>query len=333
MSQKQVSIIIPCFNREKLITESLNSVLQQSYPNWECIVVDDGSTDATVESIEKFSDTDGRFRLVHRNREPKGAPTCRNIGISKIRGDYFMFLDSDDILDKNCLTNRVLSARSTSEYDAWAYPSQYFQNKILLNKLFFYEDSISNKALAFLLRPQWPINGSFFNTVKFRSKQTLFNENMPFWQDWEFHINCLLNGIRFCQFGNLNADTYIRSHENSNRINNREEFDPKKMNSLYFSLFSIHSQLRTQNNLVDSFFQYRLLYLFEYLILRGGSSLLSPGLNYLEKLQVDLKPQYKLLNYVSQHSPNSRNWNKILSYMYSLANNNMLKLNLSKLHK
>ena len=331
MSQKKISIIIPCFNREKLIIESLNSVLQQTYTNWECILVDDGSTDTTVQTIEKFSKNDSRFRLICRNREPKGAPTCRNIGISLVQGEYFMFLDSDDILNKNCLTNRVLSAKSTPEYDAWVFPSQYFKNGKLIDKKFYSEDSITHQAWAFLLRPQWPINGSFFDSVKFKCKITLFNENMPFWQDWEFHINCLLQGLTFCQHGAKQPDTFIRTHENISRINNQREFDPTKIHHLYTCLFDIHTRLKGQKRFDDSFFQYRLLYLIEYLIYRGGSTYTKVGQDYLDKLDADLDLHYRLLNYVSNYSKNSYLGNKLLSHLYSKANKILLRNQISKL--
>src|SRR5690554_6036808 len=93
--QPLVSIIIPVFNRANLIGETLDSVLTQCYSNWECIVIDDGSTDHTIEIINGFCIKDYRFKLFIRNREPKGAPTCRNIGLSIANGQYINFFDSD----------------------------------------------------------------------------------------------------------------------------------------------------------------------------------------------------------------------------------------------
>ncbi|HNQ67617.1 MAG TPA: glycosyltransferase family 2 protein [Bacteroidales bacterium] len=92
-----ISIIIPVYNRPKLIAECLDSVLSQTNPNWECIVVDDGSTDDTWKVLEDYAAKDERIRIFKRHREPKGAPTCRNIGADNATGDYLIFFDSDDL--------------------------------------------------------------------------------------------------------------------------------------------------------------------------------------------------------------------------------------------
>ena len=76
-----VSIIIPTYNREHLIGETLNSIIAQTHTNWECIVVDDGSTDNTEEVLKNYKEKDKRFIFLKRpDNLPKGANTCRNIG-------------------------------------------------------------------------------------------------------------------------------------------------------------------------------------------------------------------------------------------------------------
>lgn len=92
-----VSIIIPTYNREKYIAEALQSILQQSYTHWECIIVDDGSTDASKTIVDNFVKTDSRFQYVKRpNTYPKGVNACRNYGITLSKGDYIAFCDDDD---------------------------------------------------------------------------------------------------------------------------------------------------------------------------------------------------------------------------------------------
>ena len=97
-----VSIIIPAYNREHLIGETLNSVLVQTYTNWECIVVDDGSVDNTEGVVNSFTKKDKRFKFYHRPiSNKKGASSCRNFGLSIAKGELIQFLDSDDLLAKN----------------------------------------------------------------------------------------------------------------------------------------------------------------------------------------------------------------------------------------
>ncbi len=97
-----VSIIIPTYNRAYLIGETLDSIIAQSYNNWECIVVDDGSTDATITVMDGFKAKDTRFQYFTRPTEKlKGANSCRNIGLDKAKGAFIIFFDSDDLMTKD----------------------------------------------------------------------------------------------------------------------------------------------------------------------------------------------------------------------------------------
>ena len=97
MSQDLVSIITPCYNSSKYIKDCVNSVLQQTYPNWEMLIVDDCSTDGSDTIIKKFCEQDSRIKYFKTN-SPSGSPTLpRNIGIEHAQGKYIAFLDSDDI--------------------------------------------------------------------------------------------------------------------------------------------------------------------------------------------------------------------------------------------
>ncbi len=88
------SIIIPTFNRAELIRETIDSISQQTYENWECIVVDDGSTDNTRAIIEEFSKVEPRIKYVHQENAERSA--ARNNGIEHAKGEWICFLDSDD---------------------------------------------------------------------------------------------------------------------------------------------------------------------------------------------------------------------------------------------
>jgi hypothetical protein len=87
------------YNRATLVGETLDSVLAQTYADWECIVVDDGSTDNSVEVVQKYVDKDSRFKLLIRPKDRiKGGPTCRNIGYENSTGEIVYWFDSDDLL-------------------------------------------------------------------------------------------------------------------------------------------------------------------------------------------------------------------------------------------
>lgn len=101
-----VSVVIPLYNKEFYITETLRSVLNQSYANLECIIVDDGSTDKSVEMATKFiSENELPWRLI--SQKNSGQTMARNYGIRQARGEYIAFLDSDDLWPVNKIELQV----------------------------------------------------------------------------------------------------------------------------------------------------------------------------------------------------------------------------------
>ena len=91
-----VSIITPAFNSESFIAETINSVISQTYQNWEMIIVDDCSTDNTKNIIRSFQEKDGRIRLIE-NETNKGSAYSRNLALRNATGRWIAFLDSDDL--------------------------------------------------------------------------------------------------------------------------------------------------------------------------------------------------------------------------------------------
>src|SRR5258706_3449142 len=92
-----VTVIIPAYNYGRFISDTLMSVQGQTYQDWECIVIDDGSTDNTAEVVARFCAQDPRIRYVRQDNA--GLAAARNRGIAEGRGDYFQFLDADDLLE------------------------------------------------------------------------------------------------------------------------------------------------------------------------------------------------------------------------------------------
>lgn len=94
-----ISIIIPVYNREKLLAFTLNSIIQQSFVDWECIIVDDQSTDGTFLVMQQYQILDSRIKIYSRPFQlRKGANSCRNYGFLQTNGTYIKWFDSDDIM-------------------------------------------------------------------------------------------------------------------------------------------------------------------------------------------------------------------------------------------
>lgn len=98
---EKISIIVPIYNTESYLPECLDSILSQTYQNFEAILVDDGSTDSSKEIAKKYAEQDSRFIFL--TQKNQGLFSARNTGIAKASGDWILFLDSDDLLSASCL--------------------------------------------------------------------------------------------------------------------------------------------------------------------------------------------------------------------------------------
>lgn len=102
----KVSVIVPCYNQAQYLDECLQSVLDQTYQNWECIIVNDGSTDSTEETAKRWVAKDSRFSYVY--KENGGLSSARNAGLEKAQGDYIQFLDSDDMIHREKFSKSLI---------------------------------------------------------------------------------------------------------------------------------------------------------------------------------------------------------------------------------
>lgn len=108
-SYTKVSVIVPVFNVETYLKECLDSLAHQTYTNVEIIMVNDGSTDTSRDVCEEYSDNDSRFLLI--NKPNEGVSAARNTGLARITGDYFTYVDSDDIVSDDYIETLLTAAQ------------------------------------------------------------------------------------------------------------------------------------------------------------------------------------------------------------------------------
>jgi glycosyltransferase involved in cell wall biosynthesis len=123
----KVSVIIPLYNKEKWIEKTLFSVLNQSFTDWEAIIVDDGSTDQSLEVVEAFIQKNPGNWILIKNRN-SGQCHTRNSGIAKAMGEYVAFLDADDIWSRNKLSEQVEILENNSDVSLVISPYVIFSN-------------------------------------------------------------------------------------------------------------------------------------------------------------------------------------------------------------
>ena len=147
MRKNLISVIIPSYNAGEYIKFTIDSVLNQTYSNFEIIIVDDCSTDNTVEEIKKNIYLDKRIRFFQLKKN-SGVSYCRNFAVSKSKGEYYCFLDSDDIWDNNKLELQLnFMKKNNYLFSFTSYRLIDSNNNIIKNKISVPEKINYNRLL------------------------------------------------------------------------------------------------------------------------------------------------------------------------------------------
>lgn len=210
MQNIKVSIITPSYNRSNVIHETANSIFQQTYPHWEWVITDDGSTDESWEILQQYAAKDQRVKIFQRNREPKGACTCRNIGVENSTGDFLLFLDTDDLLASYCLEQRVRSMLQYPNADFVIFPMLLFKEHPNDLKLLWNIDSPVDDIERILLGdPVCQGTGTLWKKDSF-VKAGMWSEQLLLWQDIELHLRVLLQDLQYVKRLDMQPDVFLR---------------------------------------------------------------------------------------------------------------------------
>lgn len=210
-----ISIIIPNYNRAGMLSHTLQSTINQSYIDWEVLIIDDGSTDGSFEKIKPLIDKEHRIKWINRNLPPKGASTCRNIGLKYAQGKYIIFLDSDDILAPHCLEQRAQIMDNNPELDFAVFPMLIFSKKPGDTNLLWNRQTEEPDLNRFLrLDSVWQTTGPIWRRHSLE-KIGGFDESLACWQDIDIHLKALFAGLKYKVFDELQPDSYYRQHSQS----------------------------------------------------------------------------------------------------------------------
>ena len=190
-----ISVIVPCYNQAQYLDECLQSVLDQTYQNWECIIVNDGSPDHTEEVVKKWVEKDSRFKYIY--KENGGLSSARNAGIKEAKGEWIQFLDCDDILKIEKFEKSIL-INDANYYDLIITNFEMLSNGKALPPFCKLKDIklnletfISKWDLDFNI----PIHCSLFKKESIGN--LLFNEALKAKEDWVFWIDFFLNEKKY----------------------------------------------------------------------------------------------------------------------------------------
>lgn len=210
-----VTIVMATFNRAHLIEESLLTIQNQTYENWECLIIDDGSTDATQEVLKPYLKKDPRFQYIHRTENyKKGLPGCRNYGLDSAKGEFVIFFDDDDIVHPQNLELCVAVLRNNL-YDFCVYKKRSFNDifNFQFDQQFVEENNkkinlynfLTNKVSIASCTVMWSF--SCFEKIR-------FNETLMYAEEWECYSRVLMSNQKGKHISNILY--YNRKHKNSN---------------------------------------------------------------------------------------------------------------------
>ncbi|MCH3993389.1 MAG: glycosyltransferase family 2 protein [Prevotella sp.] len=178
-----ISIIIPVYNTEKYLRHCLDSVLAQTYKDFECILVDDGSTDDSGKICDEYMFKDERLKVFHKKNG--GASSARNVGLDNAEGKYITFCDADDYVESNWLS---VFMSNIKDYDIVISSISQNQDSIITKRIFPYnihEIDLTWAILRLEGAPGFLWNKCFKNDI-IRKNHLRFNENYKIWEDEEF---------------------------------------------------------------------------------------------------------------------------------------------------
>lgn len=209
----KASVVIPAYNAEQFISEAIDSVISQSYPNVECIVVDDGSTDGTVAVVKEYGE---KVKLVCQENSERSA--ARNAGVRESCGEYISFLDADDYISPEKIALQLEYLATHPEYEVVYSDSCYFVDNGSRN---FNHPTrrtpVGDVVPELIYQNSITVNSPLMTRQAF-DRCSGFDPELTHYEDWDFLLRLALSGARFGHvdayhaFCRLHPSNTIRDH-------------------------------------------------------------------------------------------------------------------------
>lgn len=231
-----VSIIVPCYNQAQYLDECLQSVVEQTFENWECIIVNDGSPDNTEKIAQEWVSRDYRFKYYHKENE--GVSSARNLGILKSLGEFLLTLDGDDKLGQDYLRLIIEEFKNDKSLTIVYSNARFFGT---VEKFW----NLPNFELKEFLLDNCIYCSAIFKKVDFL-KTGGYDENMKYgYEDWEFWINLISHSDIF----KVKKIDYVGFYYRRKTISRDIEFlnDQVKIISTKFEIYQKHHNFYDQH--------------------------------------------------------------------------------------
>lgn len=218
ISNYTIAVILPNWNGGKYLAEMLDSLISQTFEDFKVFVVDDESTDNSIEILKKYTMKDSRIHYVVRNRQTKGAQTCRNIGFERsIGAKYVVFFDNDDLVAPFCLEQRIAFMDEHQDIDYGIFPALNFEKQPYDNPKMVWGCHYIDDTLKAMLNWTLPMVGwtNIYRRTSYVEKGLYWDERLKSMQDTDFNIQSILKGCKFDYSFEAKPDYFYRNSQGS----------------------------------------------------------------------------------------------------------------------
>lgn len=252
----KISIIVPVYRVEENIKQCLDSILAQTFEDWECILVDDGSPDNSGNICDEYAKKSSRFRVIHKVNG--GVSSARNIGLSSAIGEWIYFVDSDDMLYPNALS--LFDEMTENSVDAimagYTVSPEYYDRIILKHIQFTYSIKSIRDGLMEMYKPtDFPYQGylwcKLFKKTIIEEYSLKFNEAIYFNEDRLFIVEYLCKCTNPIVYTTVPVYSYVnRSTGAMNSL--QKTYNPKYITDFdaYFMMYDIIKDYTKDNQLI-----------------------------------------------------------------------------------
>lgn len=252
--EDKVSVIVPVYNVGKYVGKCLESILNQTYNNYEIIIVDDGSTDNSLKICEQWANKSSRINIIHKENE--GLGFARNTGLQYASGDYVLFVDSDDFISPYMIEKLHQSIKKTKSDTAYCGLNRYFDENHIIHyppkcgEIIYSENEIIDKVLLEMIgttpnekedmNMEVSVWHSLYSMKIIREHNVLFPSERVFMsEDISFHIDYLKHSKRTCFINDCLYYYRLNQNSLSKKYDANRFFRQKEM---YFQIIDKLSQ-------------------------------------------------------------------------------------------
>lgn len=222
-----ISVIIPVYNAEKYIAQCLDSILNQTFQDFEAIVVDDGSTDGSVEICRKYAKQDNRIKFIGKSNG--GVSSARNVALAHANGKYVTFLDADDMFYPDCM-EQCYGILEANQLDLLQFSLSRVYDKLRKKEL-LQDIKVYNSAEFFNLRHNVSAGANFIRRTTILENSIKFNETIKLAEDQLFILNVIKHSRRLAIIPSVLY--YYRTNENSATHTSKDDDVLQTCSALY----------------------------------------------------------------------------------------------------